>query len=706
MADVGSAIPLIALDAVVLDTETTGLDARKAWIVEVGAVRLAQGRLKSDASFRRLVRPGEPIPALASRIHGIDDAAVAGAEEFPAVWRELGAFIDVPVLLGHSIGFDLAILQRECARAGVPWTQPRSLCTRFLSEVVEPELAGLSLENLAAGLGVEIVDRHTALGDAKTAAGIFLALVPKLRERGIRTLAEAEQACRALTSTLEHQRRAGWAEAFRATSEDRSLQGVDTFPYRHRVRDVMSVPAKFVPPDAPLKSVLDQMASQNISSVFVHAEQEAARRPEDSGIVTERDVLRAMSRHGVSVLAMPVGQIAIHPLLAVPADAFAYLAMARMNRLKIRHLGVTGEDGRIIGALSARDLLRLRFQEAIALGDQIEEAADARELAAAWAKLPQIAASLRADGVSARECAAVISRRLGALTERAAVIAERRMRDAGQGEVPCPYAFAVLGSAGRGESLLAMDQDNALVFAEGAPGGAGDRWFEMFGKHVADILHEAGVPYCKGGVMAGNPQWRGSSATWRERVGDWILRSNPRDLLSVDIFFDLRGVHGELSLADALWRDAFDAAKGQAGFAKLLVEAAGRIAPSLNWFGGIKTEQGRIDLKKAGLFGIVSAARALAICHHVVERSTPARLAGLKALGIGAEHDLDALVDAQETFLDLILAQQIVDIAEGRAASNAVAAKLLPLRDRERLRTALRAVGPLEELTRDLLFRG
>lgn len=708
MTDAGGAIPLIALDAVVLDTETTGLDPRKAWIVEVGAVRLIRGRLQGDATFRRLVRPGEPIPASAARIHGIDDAAVAEAEEFPAVWRQLLAFMDAPVLLGHAIGFDLAILKRECARAGLSWTAPRSLCTRMLAEVAEPDLADYSLENLAAWLGVETTGRHSALGDATAAAQIFLALVPKLRERNIRTLAEAEQACRSLPIALDRQGRAGWAEAVApaGTRTEDVGQGVDTFPYRLRVGTIMSEPAKFVAPGTPLKVALHQMARDAISSLFIHADQEPTPRPAEVGIVTERDVLRILARDGAAALDMPVDRMASRPLHTVPADGFAYLAMARMNRLKIRHLGVTGDDGRIVGAISARDLLRLRLQEAIELGDQIEEAADAHELAHAWAKLPRIAASLRADGLSGREVAAVISRRLGALTERAVVIAERRMQDAGQGEAPCPYAFAVLGSAGRGESLLAMDQDNALVFAQGAPGGAEDRWFEALGAHVADILHEAGVPYCKGGVMARNAQWRGSLITWRDRVGDWIVRSNPQDLLSVDIFFDLRAIHGEVSLAHALWREAFDAAKGRADFAKLLVEAAGRVAPSLNWFGGIKTEDGRINLKKAGLFGIVSTARALAICHHVVERSTPARLAGLKGLRIGAGHDLDALADAQETFLDLILAQQIVDIAEGRPASNAVAVKRLSTGERGRLRTALRAVEPLEELTRDLLFRG
>ena len=88
----------------------------------------------------------------------------------------------------------------------------------------------------------------------------------------------------------------------------------------------------------------------------------------------------------------------------------------------------------------------------------------------------------------------------------------------------------------RGESLLAMDQDNAIVFADGAPNWAADQWFARLGGILADILHEVGVPYCKGGVMAKNPQWRGSTATWSARITDWVTRSIRSDLLSVDIF--------------------------------------------------------------------------------------------------------------------------------------------------------------------------
>ncbi len=700
--------PLIALDAVALDTETTGLDPVKARIVEIAAVRIGAGRLDTAGSLRRLVRPGEAIPPQASRIHGIDDAAVADAPAFAAAWPEVRDFIGRSVVIGHTIGFDLAVLRRECALAGLDWRAPRTLDTRLLAELVEPNLAGFTLDQLADWLDVEAENRHSAAGDALSAARIFLALLPKLREGEIRTLAEAEQACRGLTDALDKQHRAGWVEPIAAPSRsdtERTFARVDSYPYRHRIRDVMSAPAKFTERNVVLSDALARMAREGCSSLFVRSDADVTPTPGITGIVTERDVLRALAQHGGAALMMPVERIMSSPLAAVPADAFVYRAIGRMGRLAIRHLGVVDENDRIVGALSARDLLRLRAADAVALGDEIDEAREVPSLGRAWAKLPHVASGLLSEGVASRDIAAVISGELGDLTRRAAVLAEQRMFESGRGTAPSPYALAVLGSAGRGESLLAMDQDNALVFADGEPGGAEDRWFEALAIHVADILHEVGVPYCRGGVMAKNPQWRGSLATWRARIVHWITHSNPQDLLSVDIFFDLRGVHGQATLANTLWRSGFDAAQGEAGFAKLLAEAAGSVEPALGFFGNVKTERGRIDLKKAGLFGIVTTARVLAIHHHVVERATPSRLAGIRALALGGERDLDAFDEAHATFIDLMLRQQIEDTDRGRPPTNTVAVKGLSGRERDRLRAALDAVRALNPLTHDLLFK-
>src|SRR5262245_29760496 len=95
-----SAAPLIALDAVAIDTETTGVDAREAWVVEIAAVRLVGGRVETDATFRHRVRPPIPIPASATRVHHIDDAAVADAPSFAEVWPEFSAFVGDHVMIG------------------------------------------------------------------------------------------------------------------------------------------------------------------------------------------------------------------------------------------------------------------------------------------------------------------------------------------------------------------------------------------------------------------------------------------------------------------------------------------------------------------------------------------------------------------------------------------------------------------------------
>jgi CBS domain-containing protein len=88
----------------------------------------------------------------------------------------------------------------------------------------------------------------------------------------------------------------------------------------------------------------------------------------------------------------------------------------------------------------------------------------------------------------------------------------------------------------------------------------------------------------------------------------------------------------------------------------------------------------------------------------VMDRSTPARLEGVKALVHVSETDLDALVEAHGVFLDLIASQQVVDVVHGMPPSNTVLVKRLSAGDRDRLRRALTAVKNVDDLARDLLF--
>jgi DNA polymerase-3 subunit epsilon/CBS domain-containing protein len=668
-------------------------------------VRIVNGELAADAPFRHLVNPGIPIPAEAARVHGIVDSAVVDAPRFADVWPRFVEYLNDSVVVGHTISFDLSVLNQECQRIGARPYAAAALDVRLLAEVAEPGLAGYALEDLTTRLGIKISGRHSAVGDATAAAQIFCSLVPRLRQRGIRTLGEALRACQMLRdhpNATQHSALGG-AQGTPGAREVPVATRIDTFPYRHRVTSVMTTPAQTISSTATIGNALEHVTREKISSLFVTAEPRSPVAAATSGIITERDMLRALNSHGAAALNQPVDRFASRPLSTVAADAFVYQAIARMNRLRVRHLGVVDDAGSLIGALSARDQLRLRNEGAAELGDEIDQAADARDLAQAWAKLPPAIASLLNEGSSARDAAAVISNEIGRLTKQAVMLAERFMQANGQGDPPARYAFLVLGSAGRHESLLAMDQDNALVFEGGAQTEV-DRWFETLASHASDILDQVGVPYCRGGVMAKNPAWRGALSDWRIRIDNWVQRSSPQDLLSIDIFFDVRGVAGNIGLAKELRRLAYDAAKGRADFTKLLIDAGGEVPSARTWWGGFRTDEGRIDLKKAGLFRIVGGARALAICHGIDASSTPARLQKLKELKIGAESDLDNLLDAHSVFLDLILKQQLIDIQRGRPPDNTVDVGRVSRRERARLRTALKSVETLDVMVRDLLF--
>ncbi len=698
ISEISSATPLMSLSAIVLDTETTGLDTKIARVIQIGAVRISKGVLQDHDAFDQLVNPGIPIPPETTRIHGLSDADVAGAGSFNDVRPDLERWMGRSIMLGFSIGFDLAVLSKEYERAGVHWRAPRSLDVRHLAKLVAPELPDLSLDTIAGWLGIEVTDRHQALGDARMTARVYLALVERLRVHNIRTLAEAEQACRSLSQDVISEAEAGWHDAVRsvAVAKDQmtALAQIDAYPYSHRVSDVMSTPPLFAEPSASVRSVLAMLIEQQISSVFVKPD----RRYDAYGIITERDILRSVNTDPERALAASAAELAKRPLDTVAADAFLYRAVGRMSRLGYRHLGVHDDHGDVVGALSSRDLLRQRAQDAISLADAIDHAHSAEELGTVWASLALVAQGLVSEDVDARDVAAVISRELCALTRRACQIAERDMQAEGRGGPPVAYAMLVLGSGGRGESLLAMDQDNAIVYAEGEAGSEADLWLEELGGRVADILHQAGVPYCKGGIMGKNREWRKSVADWKRDIRTWITRHKPEDILNTDIFFDAVAVHGDRHLANEILDKAYEIGGQSSDFLNLMARNAADVNTPIGWFGRFQLKEGRIDLKMAGIMPIFSSARVAAIEHGIRERSTPRRLSGLKSRSELPAAFIDNLIEAHQILFSEILFQQLRDIDEGIPASNNVAPDKLTKAHRDRLRWAVETAGTVSDL--------
>lgn len=179
------------LSYTVFDTETTGLDPSGGdEILQIGAVRIVAGKLRREDSFEQLVNPQRSIPAAGIAIHGIGPERIADAPTLDVVLPAFHAYAHDTVLVAHNAAFDMRFLELKRERTGVAFDQA-VLDTLLLAAVAQPAQDSHSLEAIAERLGVTVLGRHTALGDAMVAAEVFLKLIPLLAERGVRTLGEA-----------------------------------------------------------------------------------------------------------------------------------------------------------------------------------------------------------------------------------------------------------------------------------------------------------------------------------------------------------------------------------------------------------------------------------------------------------------------------------------------------------------------------------
>jgi DNA polymerase-3 subunit epsilon len=185
---------LVDLAYTVFDTETTGLSPDEGdEIISIGAVRVVNGRVLRTETFERLVDPRRRIPAVSYAIHGISGEMVRGQPLIEQVLPEFARFAADTVLVGHEVGFDMSFIARKEHSAAVHFSQP-VLDTRALSLILHPEHERHSLEAIAERLGVSVVGRHTALGDALVTAEVFVRLLELLQQRGLRTLGDVRVA--------------------------------------------------------------------------------------------------------------------------------------------------------------------------------------------------------------------------------------------------------------------------------------------------------------------------------------------------------------------------------------------------------------------------------------------------------------------------------------------------------------------------------
>ncbi|MBI4984795.1 MAG: DNA polymerase III subunit epsilon [Rhodocyclales bacterium] len=178
----------------VFDTETTGLEpAAGDEIIQIGAVRIVNGRLLRQEIVDQLIDPQRPLSPAGIAIHGITPDMVRGQPTIDVVLPVFHEFCSETVLVAHNAAFDMRFLQLKEEATGIRFTQP-VLDTLLLSAVIHPNQESHRLESIAERLGINVIGRHTALGDAFVTGEVFVKMVPLLADMGILTLRQALEA--------------------------------------------------------------------------------------------------------------------------------------------------------------------------------------------------------------------------------------------------------------------------------------------------------------------------------------------------------------------------------------------------------------------------------------------------------------------------------------------------------------------------------
>jgi DNA polymerase III subunit epsilon len=197
--------PLRDVRFIVLDTELTSLDRRTNRLLSVGAIAMQGPRILLGNQFYRVVNPGVDIPASSIVVHGLRPEDVSRGESPDAVLSDLRVFLARSVLVGHFVGIDAHVLNKELRTIGgslavhaldtaraFHWLMLR----KALSEGHDNVNAALDLPSVAAHYGVAVHDAHHALVDAFVTAQVWQRMLPQLEAAGVSTLGKALRVAR------------------------------------------------------------------------------------------------------------------------------------------------------------------------------------------------------------------------------------------------------------------------------------------------------------------------------------------------------------------------------------------------------------------------------------------------------------------------------------------------------------------------------
>lgn len=431
-----------------------------------------------------------------------------------------------------------------------------------------------------------------------------------------------------------------------------------------------------------------RMRSHQVSSLPIVSEDQLPRL---IGMVTDRDLRNRVLAEGLSPQE-PVEQVMTTALVTARAEDTVEQALLAMLSRGIHHLPVVDAEQGLRAVISAGDLLRqhsphpLRLVRDLARADSphavVNLAAQSRPM------LARLAGELRDVSQVGRVAGLVTD----ACTRRLLELAEQEL-----GKPPMAYAWLAFGSQARLEQGLISDQDNGLLLAE-KPDADAAQWFKTLADRVCDGLAECGYSYCKGGVMA-KGEWRMSLADWQATFDGWMREPEPKSVLHCSIFFDMRGVYGDLDLVERLQQPVLKKARENRIFLRFLAVEALAHRPPIGLFrrfvqerGGESGQQG-LNLKKRGVLPVVDLARVAALETGLSVVHTEERLLAAAEAGLFNRQDAENLVQALRFIMRLRLEHQVRQVQRGETPDHWLDPDRLTALHRRYLRSAFDVVS-------------
>jgi CBS domain-containing protein len=431
------------------------------------------------------------------------------------------------------------------------------------------------------------------------------------------------------------------------------------------VKYLIKRPPVFIDEVATIAQAASVMQNARIGSVLVRAN--------PPGIITDRDLRGRVLAAGLGS-EIPVRRVMSQPLKTLDSDAPVFVALHLMLEENIHHLALL-EEGKIVGLISSSDLLQHEASSPLYLRRTLETLEAPARLAHYSREVAVMVETLFRSGLGAVEIGRIVSSLNDALVKRLVSLAERDL-----GPAPTAFAWVVFGSEGRLEQALLTDQDNALIYGEESE--TARVYFAALAERVVNGLIQVGFPPCAGGFMA--TSWCKSLEEWRSLFARWVRTPEPQALLDAAIFFDFRPVAGALSLAP------LDKILAGAGTEKAFIAhlAEGALAhPPLGFFNRLRSNDGRVDVKKGGLAPIVGLARAAALAGGSLERSTLERLATAGKSGvILSQDDASELAEIFQFLLQLRMRQQLASLQTNRPLDHNVDLNTLSTLERRHLK--------------------